>query len=126
MARIDGSIILNPGLLRHRVTWQGRNVAGQNTFGEDVPAPGNSGGWADIVTLAAQVTALQGDELMRAQQYFALAKYKILQHFYSGLQEAMRIAWFVDGRQLYLTVLNINDPPGTGRYQNIIAKDYES
>lgn len=119
-------MILNPGVLRHRVTWQGRNVTGQNSFGEDVPAPGNSGGWADIVTLAAQVTAIQGDELMRAQQYFVLAKYKITQHFYSGLQEAMRIAWFVDGRQLYLTVLNINDPPGTGRYQTVIAKDYES
>lgn len=120
MARIDGSIILNPGVLRHRVTWQAKAVSGQNSFGEDVIT------WPDVVTLAAQVTALQGDELMRAQQYFALAKYKITQHFYSGLQEAMRIAWFVDGRQLYLTVLNINDPSGTGRYQTVIAKDYES
>lgn len=120
-------MILNPGVLRHRVTWQGRNVTGQNSFGEDIPAPTDpNSGWSPIVTLAAQVTAIQGDELMRAQQYFALAKYKITQHFYSGLQEAMRIAWFVDGRQLYLTVLNINDPPGTGRYQTVIAKDYES
>ena len=118
--RIDSSIVLNPGLLRHQITWQVRSVAGQNSFGEDNIT------FTNIVTLRAQVMALGGDEILRAQQYFALAKYRITQHYYSGLQEAMRIAWLVDKTQLLLTVLNINDPPGTGRYQVIIAKDYEA
>ncbi len=120
MARVDGSQVLNPGPLLDQITWQQKSVTAQDSFGQDTYS------WTDFVTCRAQIRALQGDELLRAQQYYALAKYQIIQHHYKGVTAAMRIAWLLDGIVLYLNVLNINPSPGMRLYQTILAKDYEA
>lgn len=118
--RLDGSTVLNPGLLRDQIVWQQKSVIGQNSFGEDVYA------WGEFLTCRAQILSADGgDEQFRSSQYVGLAKYKIVQHYSRGLGTAMRIAWFVDEQILYLNVLSINPSPGMRQYQTILAKDYE-
>ncbi len=117
--RFDGSFVLDPGRLRDQITWQQKTVSGQDSFGQDVFD------WTDVVTCRAQITALQGQELFRAQEYNALAQYQIVQHHTVGLTAAMRIAWLIDGTLLYLNVLNINPAPGARLYQTVLAKDFE-
>lgn len=119
--RVDGSIVLNPGLLRDQITWQQKAVTGQDSFGQDVF------GWVDFVTCRAQVLALDADdEIYRGSQFYGLAKYKIVQHYSRGLGMAMRVAWLFDGQELLLNVLSINPAPGMRQYQTILAKDYEA
>ncbi len=117
---IDGGEVLNPGLLRHQITWQQKIVSGQNSFGEDIYT------WQDFLTCKARVQGAPGkDETERAMQRWADAEFMITQHFSPGVAANMRIAWWIDGAMVYLDVLNIDDPPGTGRYQNILARTFE-
>lgn len=117
-ARLDGSEILNPGLLRHQIIWQRKNVTGQNSTGEDVFT------WQDYLTCRAQVAAASGTEYAREMQTWPEAKFILTQHFSRGISEDMRIAWYVDGDVKYLDVLNIDDPAGTGRYQEVVCRTY--
>lgn len=119
MPRVDESRILNPGILRHQITWQRKAVTGQNSFGEATYT------WADVVTCRAQMKQMQGREFEAAQQRWPDARYQIIQHHYAGLDSEMRISWYVDGAVLTLDVLDIADRPGTGRYQIITAKDHQ-
>jgi hypothetical protein len=34
-----------------------------------------------------------------------------------------RISWWIDGKVILMDILSILDPPGTLRYQEIIAKE---
>jgi SPP1 family predicted phage head-tail adaptor len=117
--RIDESYILNPGLMRQQITWQGQVVSGQNPNGEDVLT------WGNVLTCKADITGLIGLELERAQQKWAEARYRIIQHYYKGLTDKMRVAWLIDGTMRYLDVLDISDPPGTGRYQVVTTRDFQ-
>ena len=111
---------LDPGQLRHQITWQQKGVTGQNSYGED------SYTWNDVLTCRAQVESTSGrDEFASVMQRWAEAKYVITQHFATGLLAEMRIAWYVNGATVYLDVLAIDDPPGTGRYQKIVARTFE-
>ena len=110
--------LLNPGTLRHQITWQGRTVSGQDSFGTDVSTP------RDLLTCKAEVLGMQGRELIAAQQIWADARYKIRQHYYSGLKPDMRIAWWIDGETRVLDVLDIQDPTGLRQVQVIYAKDH--
>ena len=118
-----GGEILNPGLLRHQITWQRKSVSGQNSFGEDIYT------WQNFLTCRARVEGAPNssgqDESQQAMQRWAEAEYLITQHFAPGLAAKMRIAWWIDGAMVYLDVLNIEDPPGTGRYQKILARTFE-
>ena len=117
--RIDGSFILNPGLLRHGIVWQEKVVSGQDTTGADVYS------WNDVLRCRARVQALGGREYARVMERWADAQYEITQHYSKGLKAKMRIQWLVDGDTHTLDVLNINDPAGAGRYQTVICKDHE-
>lgn len=116
--RVDQGRTVNPGVLRHQITWQRKTVTGQDSFGADVVT------WPDLVTCRAQVKELQGRELTAVQQRWAEAKYEILQHRHAGLKESDRISWYIDGEVRTLDVLGIQDPPGTARYLLIVAKDH--
>lgn len=117
--RVDGSKILNPGLARHQITWQEKRVTAQNSFGEDVYT------WSDVVTLRARVRSLGGRELAQARQMWPDARYEIEQPYYAGLDPMMQISWYVDGSTTKtLDVLDIQDQPGSGRYQIVLAKDH--
>lgn len=121
-ARIDGDPILNPGLLRHQITWQRKDVTGQDSFGQD------SFAWVDVLTCKARVQGSNSGrgETERLMQRFPEADFVITQHFSRGLEESMRIAWFVDGEVTYLDVLSIDDPAGTGRYQTVVCRNFGS
>lgn len=116
--RIDESKALNPGLLRHRITWQTKAVTSRNDFGEDVYS------WVDVVSVACQVKPLAGREMQAAQQRWAESKYRIVQHYVPGMERAERGAWFVDGEYRYLDILDINDRAGIGRVMEITAKEW--
>ncbi len=115
---LDEAAILNPGILRHQITWQRKTVTGQNSSGEDVYS------WTDVITVRAQVRALTGRELQAAQQRWAEAQYMIRQHYVKGLERVERGSWFIDGQVRYLDILDVQDIPGTGRYLEIIAKEW--
>lgn len=103
-ARLDGSQILNPGLLRHQITWQQKTASGQNASGEDNVV------WTDFLTCRASVESTTGREFQRVMQIWAEADFVIRQYFSRGLTTDMRIAWFVEGQMIYLDVLDISDP----------------
>lgn len=117
---IHDSEILNPGALRHQITWQRKVTSGYNSYGEDQYT------WQDFLTCRARVEGAPGrNEIQEAMQKWAEAEYLITQHFAPGLLANMRICWYVDGEVIYLDVLNIDDPPGTGRFQKILARTFE-
>lgn len=118
-AKADGSEILNPGLLRHRITWQEQVVTSQDSYGQNVYT------WQPVLTCRAQVQARGGMEMERAMQKWADAQFLITQHFSPGLRAKMRILWYVDGETQILDVLGIDDPSGMGRYQNVVCKNFE-
>ena len=117
-ARLDGSNILNPGLLRHQITWQQKSVIGQNASGEDIFA------WTDFLTCRARVQSTAGRELTRIMQIWAEADFLIEQHFSRGLRDDMRISWYNEGEIIYLDVLNINDPENNERYLEVVTKTF--
>lgn len=117
---VDGAEVLNPGLLRHQITWQVKSVSGQDGFGQDIFV------WADFLSCRARVEADLGRESEQFQQRWAEADYVLTQHFYNGLLPEMRIAWLDDGVMKYLDVLSIQDPAGTGRYQKVVCKTFGS
>lgn len=117
-SRIDEARALNPGLLRHRIVWQAKEVTGQDGFGQDVYD------WQDVISCPAQVRMLSGRELEVAQQRWAEAKYMIRQHYYRGLGTTHRIFWSIDGVDKYLDPLEVSDIAGTGRVQDIVAKEW--
>lgn len=113
---------LNPGDLRHQITWQRRNVTGaRNSFGREILG---SPEYANVVTCRAQIESGAGKEVALAQQVFAEAKYVIRQHFSAGLTPALRISWYIQGQVRTLDVLDIQDECGLGRVLKIIAKDH--
>lgn len=116
--RIDGSTILNPGLLNHRIVWQQKAVSGQDSVGQDIYT------WGDVITTPARVTALQGRELEAAQQRWAEARFKIEMHYTAAIEREMRGAWFVDGEYRYLDVIDAEDPWGTGMVLHVMAKEW--
>jgi SPP1 family predicted phage head-tail adaptor len=104
---LDGAQLLNPGALRHQITWQEKVVSGQNASGEDVFT------WTDFLRCRAQVNSMAGrGEYQDAMQRYADAKYVLRQHYSRGVTSEMRIAWLIDGAITYLDVLSID--PGSG------------
>ena len=116
--RHDGSVILNPGLLRHQLTWQRKYVTGQNGVGED------EYDWTDVCEVRARVLALTGKELEIAQQRWPEARYRIEQHFVAGMEHGFRAEWQTPNGVRYLDALDILDPAGTGAMLVIVAKEW--
>jgi head-tail adaptor len=118
---MSDSAVLNPGELRHQITYQRRNVAGQNAIGEDVlgtPA------WSIVSTCRARVVAEGGRELTLARVRFAEAEYVIRHQYVAGLSTDLRISWYVAGQVKTLDVLHIADDNGLGRTLTVFAKDF--
>ena len=110
--------VVNPGQLRHQITWQQKNVTGQNSIGEDIYT------WVNFLTCRASVEATVGREYQQIMQRWAESDFMITQHFYKGVAPEMRIAWFVDGSITYLDVLDVSDPLGTGRLQQVVCRTF--
>lgn len=117
-SRIDEARVLNPGILRHRIVWQIKELTGQDSFGADIYD------WQVVASCPAQVRTLTGRELEAAQQRWTEAKYAIRQHFYRGLGTTHRIYWYIDGVEKFLDPLEVSDLAGTGRVQDIVAKEW--
>jgi head-tail adaptor len=117
--RIDRGETLRPGLLRHQITWERKVPADppQNEWGEDVFT------WQGFLTCKAQIKELTGRELQFANQRWAEAQYQLLQHYVPNIEMTDRISWWIDGKVILMDILSILDPPGTLRYQEIIAKE---
>lgn len=116
--RIDEARTLNPGLLRHRITYQRKVISGQDAIGQDLYT------WVDLASVSAQIKAVTGREKQSADQRWAEAQYRITQHWYAGLQRGDRIAWWSDGEMRYLDVIDIEDQAGTQRVQFVLAKEW--
>lgn len=118
--RIDEGQVLNPGVLRHQITWQSKTITGQNSAGEDIVS------WVDVITVKCQVKSLQGREVEATRQRWAEAQFHVKQHYVPGMERIDRGYWLVDGAVQYLDILDIQDPVGTGRFQVIMAKEWVS
>lgn len=118
--RVTGTKPMNPGLLRHEITWQEkRSPANRNTFGEHEVE------WMEVVTMRARVQELMGRELDTARQKWAEARYKITQHWVSTMKRAQRGAWpQYDGSVRYLDILDVQNEGGLGMVQVIYAKEW--
>ena len=105
--RIDGSFPLDPGNLRDQIVIQSPTHS-QNSFGEQVIS-----GWSEIATVWANVRAMTGRELERAQQRWAEARFRIRLPFYNGMtiQRDYRACW---GTRK-LNILDAEDPDGMRR-----------
>ena len=112
--RVDGSTILNSGLLRHRITWQQKSVSGQDSAGQDIFT------WLPVVTTQCSVTALSGRELEFANELWAEARLRIEMHYVSTIKREMRGVW---GTR-YLDVVDAEDPGGTRMVLQVIAKEW--
>jgi SPP1 family predicted phage head-tail adaptor len=114
--RLDGSLPLNPGFLRERVTIQRKTVSGQNSRNEDtITYPAYLSCWMWI-------GALIGREFETAQQKWAEARFKCRMPYPpSGftIQRADRIAW---GSRT-LDILDAEDPDGMRREIVIYAQE---
>lgn len=117
-SRVDEAKTLNPGLLRHQITWQRKVLGDPNTFGEPTYL------WTDLVSVKAQVKDISGTEMTAAGQRWAEAKYEIIQHYVPGLKTGDRGLWRVDGEIRYLDITDIGDAAGTGRVLTIAAKEW--
>jgi head-tail adaptor len=114
--------LLNPGRLRHQITWQRKNVSGiRSSFGDDIAG---DPAYLNVVTCKAEIASLEGRELEAARQLWSEARYKITQHYYAGLTTDLRISWYIGGEVKTLDVLDIQDPLQTARVQIIYAKDH--
>jgi SPP1 family predicted phage head-tail adaptor len=111
--RIDGSYALNPGNLRHAITIQ-RASKTQNTYGEDVVT------WPALLTAHAQIRAMQGRELEAYQQQWAEARWKI--RMWLPDVTIMREDQIIWGTRT-LDILDAEDPDGTGRTLEIVARE---
>lgn len=115
--RLDGAKTFNPGLARHQVTWQEKSVTGQDSYGRDECT------WADVVSVKARITAMQGRELEAARQTWAEARYKIEHQYYAGITRAMRGKWWDGTAYRYLNILDVQDAPGMARVTTIICSE---
>lgn len=115
--RLDGSKVLNPGLLRHQITWERKVVSGQ-LDGEDVFA------WEIVADVRARILPLVGRELENAQQRWPEARYRIEQHYVPGLQRGHRGYWHGEEGVRYLDAVDVQDPAGTAMSLVILAKEW--
>lgn len=116
--RMDEGRAVNPGLFRHQITWQRKNVTGQNSFGEDIYE------WVQFAQVKCQVKEIQGREVQAQGQRWAEARYEIVQHYIYGLAEKMRGSWYVDGVVRYLDIIAVSDSVQTGHFQTVYAKEW--
>ena len=115
---MDEGRAVNPGLFRHQITWERKNVAGQNSFGEDIYE------WVQFAQVKCQVKEIQGREIQAEGQRWAEAHYEIVQHYVYGLAEKMRGSWYVDGVVRYLDIMAVSDSVQTGHFQTVYAKEW--
>jgi|SRR5262245_17059891 len=117
--RLDEARTLNPGLLRHQITYQRQVPADppQNSYGEDQFV------MANIHTVKAQIRELVGRELDAARQRWAEAQFLVTHWKVPGLELTDSIYWWQDGKGVILDLLSIADVPGTDRVLQVVAKE---
>lgn len=111
--------VLNPGLLRHQITWQRKGITGQSSFGTDEYT------WNVVLVCKARVLSLGGTEQDADMEKMAVDMYQITQHYYKGLRPGDRIEWWNDDIVTYFDVLNISDTQGLERFQVVLCKALE-
>lgn len=74
------------GKLKHRISLQSATTA-KNTFGEDVQT------WATYATVWAEVTPLNGRELLYAQQASSETSYRVSIRYNSSVAPTNRLVW---------------------------------
>jgi len=70
---------MNPGGLRHRITFQ-RKTEAQNDYGEEIDD------WVDIKTVWASVNPLSTREIFAAEKTFSEVSHKIVMRYIPGLK----------------------------------------
>ena len=116
--RNDGSLALNPGILRDQIVIQSP-VRSTNSYAEL-----NITSWTDIATVYANVRAMTGRELESVQQRWAEARFKVRMPFMKDLtiQRDYRAAW---GTRK-LDILDVEDPDGMRRELIMYCKEFVS
>lgn len=105
-----------PRAMRHKIIVQRKTITGQDSRGQDECT------WTTIGTYWAAVKALQGSELVAAQQRWAEAKFTVTIHYTGIIQRADRIVW--GARQL--DILDAEDPSGDSRILQMTCREFVS
>lgn len=82
--------MIDPGKMRHRVTFQSFSGA-VDSFGD--PLQGDDSQWADVATLWAAIAPVSGKEFYAAQQSQSEVSHKVRCRYRAGLTTAMRIKY---------------------------------
>lgn len=82
--------MIDPGKMRHRVTFQSFTGA-VDSFGD--PLQGDDSQWENVATLWAAIDPVSGKEFYAAQQSQSEVSHKVRCRFRSGLTTAMRIKY---------------------------------
>lgn len=109
---------LNPGSLRHQITWRRKTAIERNAFGEEQIQ------WQDVALVKAEVVPISGREMEALAQRWAEAQYRIRQHYVAGMEPTHRGEWQVDGVSHFLDILGVQNDGGMGRSQTIFAKEW--
>ena len=114
MRRLDGSLPLNPGLLRDLVIFQ-RPVKTADSIGGDAVT-----GYTEVARCWCLVRAMIGREMESVRQVWAEARFRIRTWFPSVTIQRADIGFWGDRR---LDVLDAEDPDGRGRELVVYARE---
>jgi SPP1 family predicted phage head-tail adaptor len=90
---------INPGELRHKITFQRYDKEHQNDYGEPEPI------WVDVMTISAAIYPLSGREFFSAEKENSEVTHKINIRYVKGLSPSMQIMF---GDRLFSIISIIN------------------
>lgn len=82
--------MIDPGKMRHRITFQ-RFSGALDNFGD--PLQADAANWADVATTWAAIDPISGREFYAAEQSQSEVSHKIRCRYRTGLDTAMRITY---------------------------------
>lgn len=90
---------INPGELRHKITFQKFDKGQQNEYGEPIP------NWVDVFTVRAGIYPISGKEFYAAETVNSAVTHKVNIRYVKGLTPDMRVKF---GDRLFSIISIIN------------------
>ena len=112
-----GSFTIDPGQLRHRVTFQAYDGA-VDAYGD--PMPEDDAHWTPVATVSASIDALRGRDFFAAEQAQSEVTHKLICRYRAGITSAMRI---VMGDRRFDIVPPVRDPEERHQYLVLMVKE---
>lgn len=108
--------MLDPGKMRHRITWQ-VFTGGRDAYGD--PPYRDDGAWSGFATVSAAIDPLRGREFFAAEQAQSAVTHKIRCRYIHGVNPDMRI---LCGTRIFRPVSVLNEEE-RGAYLTVMAEE---